>query len=167
MPTTEKVNTTVAGRTAIGAREARRGVRIVESVTVRRPVGEVFAFAGDYENDPIWRSGVVEMRYETPGGLRAGARTREVMRVFGGRATTVAEIVGFERNRKTTFESRGGPVPVRGSRTFESSGGNTRITYELSLRPGGLWALLSPVLATMLRLRAARDLRKLKALLER
>lgn len=166
MPTKEWEGATVTGRTAINAREADRGLRIVESVTIRRPVGEVFAFASDYENDPLWRSGVEEMRYETPGGLRVGARTREVIRIFGGRATTVAEVVGFERDRNTAFESQGGPVPVWGRRTFEAAGGGTRFTYELSMRPGDLWALLSPILATMLRRRAARDLRKLKALLE-
>lgn len=166
MPTKEKEGTTVGGRTAIDAREADRGLRIAEGVTIRRPVGEVFAFAGDYENDPLWRSGVVEMQYETPGGLRAGARTREVMRILGGRATTVAEIVEFERDRRTAFESRGGPVPVWGGRTFEPAGGGTRFTYELSMRPGGPWALLSRALAAMLRRRAARDLKKLKAPLE-
>jgi hypothetical protein len=163
----EKYGTTTAERPAIDARESGRGLRIIESVTIRRPVGEVFAFAGDYENDPIWRSGVVEMRYETPGGLRAGALTREVMRFLGCRATTVAEIVGVERDRRTAFESRGGPVPVWGGRTFEPVDGGTRFTYELSMRPGGPWTLLSPVLATMLRRRAARDLGKLEALLEK
>ena len=166
MPTRVTDDTTVAGRTAIDARKAGQDLMITASVDIRRPVGEVFAFAGDYENDPLWRSGVVEMRYETPGVLRTGARTREIMRFLGGRVTTVAEIVGFERDRKTAFESRGAPVPVWGSRTFEPVDGGTRFTYELSMRPGGPWALLSPVLATMLRRRAARDLRKLKTLLE-
>jgi uncharacterized membrane protein len=167
LPTREKDDTTVTGRTAIDARKAGQDLRITANVNIRRPVGEAFAFAGDYENDPLWRSGVVEMRYETPGVPRAGARTREIMRFLGGRVTTVAEIVEFERDRKTAFESRGGPVPVWGSRTFEPVDGGTRFTYDLSMRPGGPWALLSPVLATMLRRRAARDLKKLKALLER
>ena len=158
--------TTIARRPATDARKAGRGFRISAGATIGRPVGEVFAFAGDYENDSLWRSGVVGMRYETPGVLSAGARTREIMRFLGGRVTTVAEIVEFERHRKTAFESRGGPVPVWGSRTFEPVDGGTRFTYELSMRPGGRWALLSPVLATMLRRRAARDLRKLKTLLE-
>jgi uncharacterized membrane protein len=166
LPTREKDGTTVAGRIAIDPRKAGQDLRITASVNIRRPVGEVFAFAGDYENDPLWRSGVVEMRYETPGALRAGARTREIMRFPGGCVTTIAEIVECERDRKTAFESRGGPVPVWGGRTFEPVDGGTRFTYELSMRPGGPWALLSPVLATMLRRRAARDLRKLKTLLE-
>ena len=166
MPTRETDDTTVAGRTAIDARKAGQDLRITANVDIRRPVGEAFAFAGDYENDPLWRSDVVEMRYETPGVLRTGARTQEIMRFLGGRVTTVAEIVEFERHRKTAFESRGGPVPVWGSRTFEPVDGGTRFAYGLSMHPGGPWALLSPVLATMLRQRAARDLRKLKAILE-
>ena len=168
MQTKEQNTTTTAGRAATGARKAGRGFRISAGATIGRPVGEVFALAGDYENDPLWRSGVVEMRYETPGVLRTGARTREIMRFLGGRVTTVAEIVEFERDRKTAFASRGAPVPVWGSRTFEpDDDSTTRFTYELSARPGGPWALLSPILATVLRRQAARDLKKLKTLLER
>ena len=168
MQTKEQNTTTTAGRAATGARKAGRGFRISAGATIGRPVGEVFALAGDYENDPLWRSGVVDMRYETPGGPRPGARTREVMSLLGGRATTVAEIVEFERDRKTAFESRGAPVPEWGSRIFEpDDDSTTRFTYELSARPGGPWALLSPILATVLRRQAARDLKKLKTLLER
>ena len=167
MKTKEQNTTTTARRPATGARKAGRGFRISAGATIGRPVGEGEDLAGEYENDPLWRSGVVEMHYETPGGPRPGARTREVMRLLGGRATTVAEIVEFERDRRTAFESRGAPVPVWGSRTFEPVGDSTRFTYELSARPGGPWALLSPVLATVLRRRAARDLKKLKTLLER
>lgn len=72
MPTREKDGTTVAGRIAIDPRKAGQDLRITASVNIRRPVGEVFAFAGDYENDPLWRSGVVEMRYETPGPYAPG-----------------------------------------------------------------------------------------------
>jgi Polyketide cyclase / dehydrase and lipid transport len=90
LPTREKDGTTVVGRIAIDPRKAGQDLRITASINIRRPVGEVFAFAGDYENDPLWRSGVVEMRYETPGALRAGARTREIMRFPGGRVTTLA-----------------------------------------------------------------------------
>lgn len=167
MQTKEQNTTTIARQPATGARKTGRGFRISASATIRRPVGEVFALAGDYENDPLWRSGVLGMRYETPGGPRVGARTREVMRLLGGRATTVAEIVEFERDRRTAFESRDAPVPVWGSRTFEPVDGGTRFTYDLSARPDGPWALLSPLLATALRRRAARDLEKLKTLLER
>jgi len=165
LQTKEKKGTEAAARPP---KNGRRGgsLRIADSVTIRRPVVDVFALAGDYENDPLWRSGVVEMRYETPDDPRVGARTREVMRILGGRATTVAEIVEFERDRRTAFESRSGPVPVRGSRTFEPVVGGTRFAYELSMRPKGPWALLSPVLATVLRRRAARDLRELKRMLE-
>lgn len=165
MQTKAKNETEAAARPLDDGRRAG-GLRIAESVTIRRTAGDVFALAGDYGNDPLWRSGVVEMRYETPDGPRVGARTREVMRILGGRATTVAEIVEFERDRRTAFESRGGPVPVRGSRKFEPVVDGTRFTYELSMRPEGPWALLAPVLATVLRRRAARDLRNLKRMLE-
>lgn len=166
MPTMQREQTVTPDRAGASTQRTGRGFRIVESAIIERPVEKVFALAGDYENDPLWRSGVVEMRYEPPGAPRVGARTREVMQLFGRRVTTVAEVVGFERDRRTAFQARGGPVPVRGSRTFEPVGEGTRFTYELSAQPGGLWALLSPVLARTLRRQVEGDLKKLKTLLE-
>ncbi|NUP74610.1 MAG: hypothetical protein HOQ07_08175, partial [Sinomonas sp.] len=32
------------------------------SVVISRPIGEVFAFFADAENDPTWRSGVKSIR---------------------------------------------------------------------------------------------------------
>ena len=43
------------------------------------PPAVVFAFAGDYRNDPKWRSGVLSMEYQTAGPPGIGTRTREVM----------------------------------------------------------------------------------------
>lgn len=143
------------------------GLRVTESVVIERPVAEVFAFAGAYENDPRWRAGVVEMRQDPPGSPRAGTMTREVMRVFGRRQLTVAKVVEYEPNERTAFESVESPIPVRGYRAFEASGEHTRFTYELSAEFSPLYRLLSPILAPGLRRQVSGDLRRLKALLER
>jgi uncharacterized membrane protein len=138
-----------------------------DSVFIERPVAEVFAFAGAYENDPRWRSGVVEMRQDPPGNPCVGTRTRELMRVFGRRQVTVAKVVGYEPNERTAFESVEGPIPVRGYRAFETSKEGTKFTYELSAELSPLYRLLSPILAPGLRRQVSGDLRRLKALLER
>jgi len=137
-----------------------------ESVIIERPVAEVFAFAGAYENDPRWRSGVVEMRQDPPGKPRVGTTTREVMRVFGRRQVTVAKVVGYDPDERTAFESVEGPIPVSGYRAFEASWSGTRFTYELSAELSRLYRLLSPVLVPILRRQVSGDLRRLKALLE-
>ena len=59
MQTKEQNTTTIARRSTTAARKAGRGFRISAGATIGRPVDEVFALAGEYENDPLWRSGGV------------------------------------------------------------------------------------------------------------
>jgi uncharacterized membrane protein len=148
-------------------RASGAGLRVKESVFIERPVAEVFAFAGTYENDPRWRSGVVEMCQDPPGNPRVGTTTREVMRVFGRRQVTVAKVVGYDPDERTAFESVEGPIPVRGDRAFEVSEEGTRFTYELSAELNPLYRLLSPILAPGLRRQVSGDLQRLKVLMER
>lgn len=142
------------------------GLRVTESVVIERPVAEVFAFGGAYENDPRWRAGVLEMRQDPPGSPSIGTMTREVMRVFGRRQVTVAKVVEYVPSEMTAFESVEGPIPVRGYRAFEATDGGTRFTYELSAELSPLYRLLAPILVAGLRRRVSGDLQKLKALLE-
>jgi hypothetical protein len=135
------------------------------SVDIARSPADVFAFAGDYRNDPAWRTGVVEMMVEGGTSPVVGAKTRETMRLLGRSAATVAEITELAEAR-TSFRSISGPVLCEGSRTFVRSSSGTRMTYSLTLHPQGLLRLVEPLLAAILRRRVAGDMRRLKRMLE-
>ena len=47
-------------------------MRVVGSVDIDRPVGQVWAYVADYGNDPTWRGGVTRMRLSQPGPAQAG-----------------------------------------------------------------------------------------------
>jgi len=135
------------------------------SEEIQRPPQVVFAFAGDYSNDPLWRTGVLHMEYETDGPPAVGARTREAMRSLGRTAVTVGEITDYSSAR-TAFRSLSGPVPCAGSREFVASAAGTRFTYSLTIRPAGFLRVLEPLLRLVLARQARTDLRRLKHLLE-
>ncbi len=43
------------------------GMNKVEvAVVIHKPIAEVWAFAADFEHDPVWRSEVQRMRHTTP-----------------------------------------------------------------------------------------------------
>ena len=117
------------------------------SEEIQRPPQVVFAFAGDYSNDPLWRT------------------TRETMRSLGRTAVTVGEITDYSSAR-TAFRSLSGPVPCAGSREFVASAAGTRFTYSLTIRPAGFLRVLEPLLRLVLARQARTDLRRLKHLLE-
>lgn len=129
------------------------------------PPAVVFAFAGDYRNDPKWRSGVLSMEYQTAGPPGIGTRTREVMRSMGRTAVTIGEITEYSAAR-TAFRSLSGPVACDGSREFAGSPSGTIFTYSLTLRPAGTLRLLEPLLRWIFRRQIRQDLRRLKGQLE-
>jgi hypothetical protein len=125
------------------------------------PPEVVFAFAGDYANDPQWRTGVVQMAYETSGPPAVGARTRETMRTMGRTVVTVAEVTEYSTTR-TAFRSLSGPVSCDGSREFSGSPRGTKFTYSLALRPTGPLRVLEPLLKAALSKQVRRDVLRLK-----
>ena len=63
------------------------------SIHIDRGAEEVFAFVADAENNPRWRSYVVETIWLDDGPMRVGRRGRQVSKVLGRPMAVVAEIV--------------------------------------------------------------------------
>jgi uncharacterized membrane protein len=145
--------------------DGRAVFEVSYSVEIGRPPEVVFAFAGDYANDPAWRKGVLGMAYETPGPPAVGTRTRETMRSLGSTAVTIAEVTEYSPTR-TAFRSLSGPIPCTGSREFASTSTGTRFTYSLTLRPAGVFRVLEPLLKRVLTGQIQADVRRLKQRLE-
>jgi uncharacterized membrane protein len=135
------------------------------TVTINRPVDEVFRFVADGRNAPHWRSGVLDVALVSGDGL--GARYSQGVRGPGGRRIAADyEITEYAPNAKIGFRATAGPVRPTGSFTFESMGAGTILTFALDAKLGGLQGLLmgGAVQSTMNAEMLALD--KLKDLLE-
>ena len=136
------------------------------TVTINRPVEEVFPVVADGTKGKLWRPGVVDVELVSGQGL--GARYAQGVRGPGGRRISADyEITEFEPNARIAFRATAGPVRPEGSFTFESLGGATVLTFELHADVTGWKRLLmgSAVQSTMNAEMAALD--GLKDLLER
>ena len=140
-------------------------IKIKVTEVIHRPVEQVFAFAGEYLNDPYWRKGVKTMTYETSNTPVVGSRTRETMKSMGSIITTVAEVTEFSSSR-TAFRSLSGPVPCNGYREFAATESGTIFTYSLTLHPNGVWRLLEPILRKLFLKQVKGDVLRLKSLIE-
>jgi uncharacterized membrane protein len=111
------------------------------TVEILRPIGEVFAFFADAENDPRWRSGVKSIhRVGDPG---QGARYEQVVAGPGGRAISADILVTvFEPGKRIAFETTTGPVRPRGNYTFQEVPDGTRVTFALTAELTGIKAML-------------------------
>ena len=136
------------------------------TITINRPVDEVFTFLADGRNAKLWRSGVLDVDLVSGAGL--GARYSQGVRGPGGRRIAADyEVTEFEPNSKIAFRATAGPVRPTGSFTFEGMGTGTVLTFKLDAALGGLQKLLlgGAVQSTMNAEMGALD--KLRDLLER
>ena len=142
-------------------------MRVRSSVVVDQPVDVVFAYVADYRNDPMWRPEVTEMRYLTDEPIGVGIHALETSVLWGRRVVTESFVSRYEPNRGFDWDYVSGPYRVRGSRTFESVEGRTRVTSELEWNPSSRVArLVAPTMGRGYRRMLDRNLERLRAILE-
>lgn len=120
------------------------------SILIARPIGEVFAFFSDAENDPTWRSGVKSIR--RIGDLGVGTAYEQTVAGPGGRSISAnIRVTAFEPEKRVAFEATSGPVRPKGEYSFANAEGGTRVTFSLTAELSGLKTLLMsrPVQKTM------------------
>jgi uncharacterized protein YndB with AHSA1/START domain len=134
------------------------------SIVIRRPAAEVFAFIADGETAKRWRSGVLDVRHRSGQG-RGAVYEQGVKGPFGRRVPADYEITEYEPDRRLAFKAIAGPVRPEGTYVLESADGGTRVTFTLTCSPQGLARLMSPMVAATMRKEVAQ-LDELRATLE-
>jgi uncharacterized protein YndB with AHSA1/START domain len=136
------------------------------SITINRPIADVFAFVADGENGPKWRSGHIDIRHESGSG--AGAVYRQTVPGPGGRRVAADyRVTAWQPPTRMAFEAIAGPVRPTGEYVLEEADdGATRLTFSLRAEIGGWKRLVmgGAVQKTMDAEMAALD--RLKSVLE-
>jgi uncharacterized protein YndB with AHSA1/START domain len=135
------------------------------SVTIRRPVDDVFAFVADGEKCPQWRPGVLDIKHASGEGV--GARyVQGVKGPMGRRIAADYEITAFEPSRRIEFQTVTGPARPHGRYDFEAVEGGTRLTFALDAELSGLRRLLMGGAVQRTMDSEVRTLDRLKTILE-
>jgi uncharacterized protein YndB with AHSA1/START domain len=135
------------------------------TVTIRRPVAEVFAFLADPENDSAWRAGVLVIRHRSGEGVGAVYEQR-VKGPAGRKIPADIHITALESPGLIAFETIAGPVRPSGRYILEDVGGATNVTLALSVSLGGIKRVLMGGAVRKTMAAEVRELDKLAALLE-
>jgi uncharacterized protein YndB with AHSA1/START domain len=113
-------------------------------IVIARPPQDVFRFLADPENDPQWRSGVLDL--ERISGSGVGARYAQgVKGPRGRRIAADIEITELEPASAIAFQTITGPVRPRGRYLLAPADGGTRVRFELEAKLGGLKRLMAPM----------------------
>jgi uncharacterized membrane protein len=116
------------------------------SITINRPVQDVFAFVANKENDPRWSPSIVEVQRVSGDGT-VGSKYRQVIKVPGrGQVPTEVEVTSYDPGRRYAFHGTEGPVKPEGSFDFADEGGATRVTFKLDAQLSGPAKLMGPMI---------------------
>jgi len=111
-------------------------------ILIDRPRDDVFAFLADPENDPQWRSGVLDLTHVSGRGV--GARYAQGVKGPGGRRIPAdIEITDFNPGQSIAFQTLTGPVRPRGRYVLSAAEGGTRVRFDLDADLRGFKRLMT------------------------
>ena len=135
------------------------------TITIDRPIADVFAFVADGLNAPTWRSGILDIAHASGDGL--GAVYRQGVKGPGGRRIAADyEITAWEPPTRLAFKAIAGPVRPTGEYRLAEAGGGTAVTFSLDAQLGGLQKLLMGGAVQSTMNAEVANLARLKAVLE-
>jgi uncharacterized protein YndB with AHSA1/START domain len=136
------------------------------TVMIRRPIEDVFAFLADFENIPRWNYAIVETRKMSQGPVGVGTIYQQV-RSVPSRSEERFEVIAYNPPRQLEIQGQLGPFPSRLSYALDAVPEGTRVTNAVELELRGPSRLLGRVAVPRVRDAVAANLHKLKELLER
>jgi uncharacterized protein YndB with AHSA1/START domain len=139
------------------------------TVTIARPVEDVFAVLTDPTLSPRWAANAIKGELLTPGPPRVGSRRRAVVKgFFGGTLESVMEVTELEPNRALALRlisaSWGGTG--RTKYTLTPVDGGTRVDWRWEMEPGGVLRPFSRPFMAFFQRAFQRDVNNLKAMME-
>lgn len=135
------------------------------TITINRPIADVFAYVADGLNAPTWRSGILDIAHASGDGL--GAVYRQGVKGPGGRRIAADyEITAWEPPTRLAFKAIAGPVRPTGEYRLAEAGGGTTVTFSLDAQLGGLQKLLMGGAVQSTMNAEVANLARLKAVLE-
>jgi hypothetical protein len=147
-------------------------VDVTAETVIRRPVGEVAAYAGDPGNAPSWYVNIRAVEWRTPPPVRVGSRMDFVAQFLGRRLEYTYEVVELVPDQRLVMRTAQGPFPMETTYTWEPAGpdedghATTRMVLRNHGEPAGFSRLAAPVMERAMRRAMTKDLAALKALLE-
>ncbi len=141
--------------------------RLESSVTINRPVEEVFAFLSNYENDPKWSSATVEATKTSEGPIGVGTTWRSVSEFLGRRSESELEYIEYELNRKIAIKQISGPYPHTFQVTLDLVEGGTKVNFVGEFEFGGFFGrIAAPLFMRIAKRQLEAGFVKLKRLME-
>ena len=143
-------------------------VDVQTQITIRRPRGEVAAYAADPDNATEWYEKIKSVQWKTERPLTAGTKINVRRQI--PRSPTLLHLRDHRAltGRAGCDEHRRRSVPDGTTYTWkDAADGATSMTLRNRGEPSGFSKLTAPMLAAAMRRANRKDLKRLKNILER
>ena len=140
---------------------------VTTEIVIRRPVGQVAAYAGDPNMAPEWYVNIRSIDWKTPPPAAVGSQMDFVAHFLGRRMAYTYEIVEWVPGERLVMRTVDGPFPMETSYRWKPlSDDTTHMTLRNRGEPSGFSRFVSPIMAAAMRRANEKDLARLKRLLE-
>ena len=143
-------------------------IKTSNSVTIMKPVEEVFGYTGDLSNDPAWHTDILAARQTSAGPIGEGTTFHIRFKPFMGQSEGDVTVTGYEPSSMIQYQGTMGPMRPTISYRFEpGSPGTVVVTRQVEMQPTGWMRLMEPIMKMMMGGQNAQFLQNLKQVLEK
>jgi uncharacterized protein YndB with AHSA1/START domain len=137
------------------------------SITIRRPIEDVFAVLTDVEKTGKWFPGKVEEHWTSPPPHGVGSTRHAIVTMFGRRTENDAVTTEYDPPYRAAIRGTTSNAPFDATLTFAPDDGDgTRVEVVTDFRLDGWTRLFGPLAAAMYGQLWARGLKNLKRMME-
>jgi uncharacterized protein YndB with AHSA1/START domain len=136
------------------------------SITIRRPVQDVFAVLTDVEKTGTWFPGNVKETWTSPPPHGVGSTRHAVVTTMGRRTENDAVVTEYEPPHRAVLQGTSPNAPFVVRLTFTPNGDGTRVDVVSELGLTGPMRILGPLIAFVYGQGWARGLANLKRMME-
>ncbi|MFI8632968.1 SRPBCC family protein [Microbacterium sp. NPDC077663] len=137
---------------------------VAESVTIDRPVAEVFDFFT--EGRARWDESVISEEVTSPPPVGVGSTLHTRMRAVGREFSFDWRVTAYEPGERMAITSTSGIMPTSSELRFADANGATLVTVRIEGEPTGVMRLAQGMVAGEVRSTLTSSLQKAKRILE-
>jgi len=140
--------------------------RFEESITINRPVEEVFAYATDIKNWPKWHETIVEAEQTSVGELGVGTTFKAKAHMEGQTMEFTGKMTEYDPYKRSGKIMDYGNFVIDDTLMFDPATGGTRFTMAYDVKVRGIAKLMSSRINSGVNEELKQAVSKLKTVLE-
>jgi uncharacterized membrane protein len=143
-------------------------VDVTTEIEIARPRDEVAAYAADPDNATAWYQNIKRVEWRSPRPLAVGSQIAFVAAFLGRRLAYTYEVREYVPGERFVMSTSEGMFPMETTYAWrDAPNGGTLMALRNRGDPAGFAKITAPMMAQAIRRANRKDLRQLKAMLER